>query len=196
MRVIGGIAKRTTLDSLAIEGLRPMLDRVRESLFNILQGEIHDARVLDLFSGTGAIGIEALSRGAASAIFVEKNKQLCGVIKANLEKCGFEELATVITMDVMDMPAQTPPNSSTPAELVFVDPPYAMIEDPNERRDLFSVLEACQESWFGNESLLVLHHLPKPHMLWPCQGLNCFDRRVYGRSQLSFFKPVKESKTK
>jgi 16S rRNA (guanine966-N2)-methyltransferase len=195
MRVIGGIAKRTTLDSLDIEGLRPMLDRVRESLFNILQGEIQDARVLDLFSGTGAIGIEALSRGAASAVFVEKNKQLCGVIKSNLEKCGLEALATVLTMDVMDMPARTPPNASTPAELVFIDPPYAMIEAPNERQDLFSTVEACLGGWFDADSLLVLHHLPRPHMLWPTRRLICFDRRVYGRSQLSFFQPVKEDQT-
>ena len=89
MRVIGGTAKSTPLVSLKGARVRPTLDRVRESLFNQIAGEIAGARLLDLFAGSGAIGIEALSRGAAEVVFVELNSKAQAIIYQNLAKCRF-----------------------------------------------------------------------------------------------------------
>ena len=89
MRVIGGTAKSIPLASLRGARVRPTLDRVRESLFNQIAGEIEGARLLDLFAGSGAVGIEALSRGAAEVVFVELNSRAQAVIYQNLAKCRF-----------------------------------------------------------------------------------------------------------
>lgn len=96
MRVIAGSAKGHTLRVPKVPGLRPTSDRARESLFNVLTPGMDGARVLDVFAGSGALGIEALSRGAAEAAFVERSRRACEVIADNLERCGFSDSATII----------------------------------------------------------------------------------------------------
>lgn len=125
-RVIAGSAKGVRLRAPG-EGTRPLADRVKQTLFAILEPDLEGARVLDLFAGSGAGGIEALSRGAASATFVEKDQGAASVIDANLRATGLAgEAAAIIRWDVVRWLAE--PNVGEQFDVVLVDPPYAEIE--------------------------------------------------------------------
>ena len=127
-RVIAGSAKGIRLRAPGA-GTRPIADRVKQTLFAILEPELDGARVLDLFAGSGAAGIEALSRGAASATFLEKDGGAAAVIDANLTATGLAgPAATVIRWDVMRWLAEAATNAGDPFDLVIVDPPYAETE--------------------------------------------------------------------
>lgn len=123
MRVIGGAARGRSLRSLPGRDIRPTADRVREALFNILQAEVAGGRFLDLFAGTGAVGIEALSRGAAAATFVEQRRRHAALIRRNLEACGLSGRARVLEGDVLALLRRAPVGEE-PYGLVFLDPPY------------------------------------------------------------------------
>jgi 16S rRNA (guanine(966)-N(2))-methyltransferase RsmD len=125
MRIIGGHDRGRRLRAPRGLATRPTADRVRVSLFDVLGPAVADARVLDLFAGTGAVGIEALSRGAARVVFVEKDRAALGALRANLAALGASRAAArVMAGDVLrvlaDLPAQ-----EAPFDLVFLDPPYA-----------------------------------------------------------------------
>jgi len=194
LRVISGSAKGVKLRSLPVCSLRPMLDRVKEALFNIIRGEVDGCRTLDLFSGSGGLGIEALSRGAATCLFVEQDKKLADLVGQNLERCRLSEKAVLLVADFFALPSLPGPQSVLPAGLVFADPPYELVRDPNDRERLFETIEALVPSWIAPQALLVLHHSPLPHAIWPTRLLEDIDRRVYGRSQLSFFRVLEEQK--
>ena len=121
MRVIAGKARRLNLETLPGLDTRPTTDRIKETLFNILQADIPGASFLDLFAGSGAIGIEALSRGAENAVFVDKNPKACACIRRNLE---FTRLAggSVLNMDVIQ--ALRSLEGRAVFDCVFMDPPY------------------------------------------------------------------------
>ncbi|AKE53129.1 16S rRNA (guanine(966)-N(2))-methyltransferase RsmD [Kangiella geojedonensis] len=118
-RVIGGQWKGRKLKFFEVEGLRPSLDRVRETLFNWLQSDIHGARCLDLFAGSGAVGIEALSRGAASVDFVELNKKAARQLESNLGLLG-AEMGSLMHQDAKQFLLQ----EHQPYDIVFLDPPF------------------------------------------------------------------------
>ena len=122
MRVIAGKARSIPLKT--VEGLdtRPTTDRIKETLFNMLQNELADCLFVDLFSGSGGIGIEALSRGARKAIFVEKAPKAVECIKENLKKTKLENEAVVIAADAVSAVYRL--NQSEPADFIFMDPPY------------------------------------------------------------------------
>lgn len=122
MRVIAGSARRIQLKSLEGENTRPTLDRYKETLFNTIQTYVPDSYFIDVFAGTGAIGIEALSRGAARAVFIENNKKALAVINENLEKTHLTENAEVIASDAVSALMRL--ESSGPADVIFIDPPY------------------------------------------------------------------------
>jgi 16S rRNA (guanine(966)-N(2))-methyltransferase RsmD len=187
VRIIAGTARGTKLRALSSNALRPMLDRVKESLFNIIRHDLPGARVLDLFSGTGSLGLEALSRGAAECVFVEQDPRLAGLVEENAESCGLAERCRLVQGDVLALPERQPPSDSGPADLVFVDPPYVMVDDPNSRPELLGALERLEGRWIGRPALLVLHHRPIPHAIWPVRKLLETDKRIYGGSQLTFF---------
>ncbi len=187
MRIISGEARGQTIDTLDIPHLRPMLDRVRENLFNIIQFDVTDARVLDLFSGCGSLGIEALSRGAEACVFVESDGQLVELIEENLRSCGLMDRAYVLRDDVFMLPGRLPPPGHEAADLVLVDPPYERIDAPNKRDEVFETLEGMIGGLIAPDALLILHHRPMPHALWPTDRMKCVDQRVYGNSQLTFF---------
>ena len=127
-RVIAGAAKGIRLRAPG-PGTRPIADRVKQTLFAILEPELAGARVLDLFAGSGAGGIEALSRGAASAVFVEKDQGAAAVIDANLRATGLGgATASVIRWDVVRWLAEATTDAGEPFDLVLVDPPYAETE--------------------------------------------------------------------
>ena len=122
MRVIAGRAR--SLPLLTPEGLdtRPTTDRIRETLFNIIQPRLADSRFLDLFAGSGAIGIEALSRGAREAVFVEKSKRACTCIRRNLASTKFTEEGRLLSLDALQ--ALIMLDGAPAFDLIFMDPPY------------------------------------------------------------------------
>lgn len=122
MRVIAGKARRLPLKTVPGVETRPTTDRIKETLFNILQPGLADCRFLDLFSGSGAIGIEALSRGAAEAVFVEKSPKASACIKENLTFTKLSEDSKLLTMDVLQ--ALRSLEKKGVFDFVFMDPPY------------------------------------------------------------------------
>jgi len=120
LRIIGGDwgGRRLTVPSAG--GLRPTADRNRETLFNWLQGRLEGARVLDLFAGTGALGLEALSRGAAEAVFVERSRRVADGLRASIEALAAGDRARVVTADARRFLAGPP----AAFDLVFLDPPF------------------------------------------------------------------------
>src|SRR5205807_63821 len=123
MRVIAGSLKGRRLTSPSWEGLRPTSDKLRETLFNILAPAIAGARVLDGYAGTGALGIEALSRAAAHVTFVEQDRRAAALIAANLEKCRITESYAIIQATVLQAIDRL---RSEPAfDVILLDPPYA-----------------------------------------------------------------------
>lgn len=119
VRIIGGQWKRTRLPVADRPGLRPTPDRVRETLFNWLGQDLTGWRCVDAFAGTGALGLEALSRGAAHATFIEQDRVALAILRANIAACRAEGAARVIGGD-----ATRPPPAALPCGLVFLDPPY------------------------------------------------------------------------
>jgi 16S rRNA (guanine966-N2)-methyltransferase len=132
MRVIAGIYRSRILKSLKGLALRPTSDRLRETLFNVLAPNLPGSRFVDLFAGTGAIGIEALSRGAAEIIFIENHPPAVTLIRLNLESLGINTGATVLAVDALRGLALLAAriNTGAPAfDHIFLDPPYAAAED-------------------------------------------------------------------
>lgn len=149
MRVIAGKARRTQLKT--VEGLstRPTTDRIKETLFNMLQNQLYDANFLDLFAGSGAIGIEALSRGAKSAVFVENSKAAVQCITSNLQACRMTEQAHVMQMDCIEA-IRSLSRKGYVFDIIFMDPPYGL---EHEKRIL---LELCQTNSITEETLIII----------------------------------------
>ena len=131
MRVISGSARRTNLKTVPGESTRPTTDRIKETLFNMIQGELYDCLFLDLFSGSGAIGIEALSRGARRCYFVEQAKEAVACIRQNLDATHLGQKAVVMDCDVLAAIGRLK-GKEKPFDfifmkfkiLIFMDPPY------------------------------------------------------------------------
>ena len=119
MRVISGFSRGRKLKEPAGFDIRPTSDMVKESIFNIVQFDIEGRRILDLYAGTGQLGIEALSRGAGSAVFIDSKPDAVKLIKENLKLCGFEDMASVFTREALLYLEK-----SEKFDLIFVDPPY------------------------------------------------------------------------
>lgn len=161
---------------------RPTPDRVREALFSIL-GSVEGARVLDLYAGTGALGIEALSRGASQATFVENARPALDALRENLAKLGLAGSATVLAMRVEQAARRMGASGSDRFDLVFADPPYEMVRDGSAPRAIASVIEAgllAEAAW------VVLEHgaLDEAPEL---PGLALQESRRYGDTALSLY---------
>ncbi len=118
MRIIAGKYKGTKLIEFDIHSTRPTLDKVREAIFDVIHFDIPDKDVVDLFAGTGALGIEALSRGAGRVTFVDMNKKACAVVKQNLDKVKYQS-------DVLNMDSLKYLSTTTPHDIYLIDAPYA-----------------------------------------------------------------------
>lgn len=125
MRITGGLSRGRTLLGPKGRRIRPTADRVREAMFNILGQELSEFRVLDLFSGTGSLGLEALSRGAAQAVFIDNLDESIALIKKNIGRLGYVPWSRVLNMDLGKGIPWEHPSLSGPFDLVFLDPPYA-----------------------------------------------------------------------
>ena len=133
MRVITGNAKGVRLEAPAGEETRPTAERCKEAMFSMIQFEVEGRRVLDLFAGSGQLGIEALSRGARSAVFVDRSKAAAAVIRANLEKTKLAAQATLLNTDHLSF-LRHPHGEKF--DLVLLDPPYALGAIPTVLREL------------------------------------------------------------
>lgn len=125
MRVIAGTARRLKLETPAGRHTRPTSDKIKETLFNMIQQDLYDARFLDLFSGSGGIAVEALSRGAAEAVMVDNDREALRCIRANLAHTHFEEQARVMAMDVIQALRRLDQQGKA-FDIIFMDPPYSM----------------------------------------------------------------------
>lgn len=123
MRVIAGTARRLQLVTPSGKHTRPTSDKIKETLFNILQAEVPGARFLDLFSGSGGIGIEALSRGALEAVMVDNDREAVRCIKENIHHTHFTQVSQVMAMDVLQALRRLE-LTGRPFDIVFMDPPY------------------------------------------------------------------------
>lgn len=156
MRVIAGSAKSMPLKTIAGMETRPTTDRIKETLFNMLQPHLCESRFLDLFAGSGGIGIEALSRGADYCAFVEKNRKAAAVIRENLRFTKLEERGQIYTGDVVQVLAQL--EGEEPFDCIFMDPPYQkelekqvleVLKDASYvTKDTLIVVEASLETGF------------------------------------------------
>lgn len=148
MRVIAGSARRVQLQTPAGMETRPTTDRIKETLFNMLQPYLCDCHFLDLFSGSGAIGIEALSRGAEQAVFVEMGQEPLRCIKNNLKNTKLEGQVKILAMDVMSALQQLN-QKGEPFDVIFMDPPYRL---EWERK----VLEFLLQSKIADEDTMII----------------------------------------
>jgi 16S rRNA (guanine966-N2)-methyltransferase len=147
MRIVGGTLKGRRLQSPRWEGLRPTSDRLRETLFNVLAPRIQGSRVLDGFAGTGAVGIEALSRGAAHVTFVESDRRAIALIEANLAHCGIADRYAIIRVRFAG--TARPPDGGS-FDIIFLDPPYGA----QQLREAFDTAVPLVEE----QTLLVIEH--------------------------------------
>lgn len=174
LRVIAGRFKGRRLSTPAWEGLRPTSDRLRETLFDILGVRVAGARVLDVFAGTGAIGIEALSRGAAHVTFVESDRRAVALIAQNLHRCAIGDGYTV--------------RSTRWPEGRRADPPFdiAVLDPPYECTDLEGAVKtAC--AWTSGSGLVVLEHSARRDPPQPAAGWRLVRTLRAGDSALAFY---------
>lgn len=141
LRIVGGDCRGRRLHFPDAGGLRPTADRVRETLFNWLQGEVRGRRALDLFAGSGALGLEALSRGAADAVFVERARPVAQQLRQNIGVLGLQDRARVETLEADCFLAQ---GSDRKFDLVFIDPPFAerLVQGVCERLEASGLLNS------------------------------------------------------
>ncbi len=168
-------------------GTRPVSDRVKESLFDILAGEVMGARFLDLFAGTGSVGIEALSRGAAWATFVDSNGRAVATLTANLEATRLSARADVIRADVFRFLA-TP--AGDPYDLIYIAPPqYAGL--------WLRALQAIDAApaWLAPRGLAIAQMHPKEWSPPQLRNLDATDERRYGSTLLAFFERIESPRT-
>jgi 16S rRNA (guanine966-N2)-methyltransferase len=181
MRIVGGEFKGRKLFSVRGEKTRPTADRTREAIFNILGSRIRGAIVLDLFAGTGAVGLEALSRGAQSAYFIENHQQVFSVLTRNIAACGVATKATALRWNVVKNLKCI--QSIEPAfNLVFMDPPYGrLLVTPT----LSNLHDSC---CLKAKARLVIEHTPSETLSDIPAPFEIFDRRRYGKTLVSFLR--------
>ena len=181
MRVIAGQFKGRRLKAPSWDGLRPTSDKLRETLFNILAPRIEGARVLDGFAGTGAVGIEALSRGAAHVTFIERDRRASAVIESNLALCGLKQGYTIECGDVAAVLRRTRRDAA--CDLVLLDPPYDI--DPDTVTQVLEVAAGRVTA----DGLLVLERASQRDLEVPDTLIRVRDI-TSGDSTLTFFSRV------
>lgn len=181
MRIISGVARGTKLYTLEGENTRPTLDRVKEPLFSIIQNEIKDSLVLDLFSGSGALGLEALSRGAKKAILCDKSYEAIEIIKKNIAKTHLEEKTEVLCMDYKKCLSKL----ENKVDIIFIDPPY-------KYNIAISSLEIIlNNNLLAKDGLIIIETDDEKRELQEIEkikNIKVVNLKVYGRVKLIFLK--------
>jgi 16S rRNA (guanine(966)-N(2))-methyltransferase RsmD len=181
LRIIAGELKGRRLETPDWAGLRPTSDRLRETLFNVLAPSVRGARVLDGFAGTGAVGIEALSRGAAHVTFVERDPRAVRLIQGNLSRCGVNDRYAIIRAGFADASAKLDEGW----DIVFLDPPYGQAE-------LDGALAAA-EPLVGRSGILVVEHATRDRPPAHAGSLTLTRTLVAGDSALAFYRAAQNS---
>lgn len=179
LRVIAGKAKGRKLKAVPGDTTRPITDRTKESLFNILATDVVDANWWDLFGGTGAVGIEALSRGAAFVRFSDLNRAPIETMKFNVEHCGFKLQAEIRRADAFSYLSAAPDRRF---EYIYIAPP--------QYQDMWmKALELLDENigWLSDDGWAIAQIDPKEHRELALENLEEFDRRKYGTTLLAFY---------
>jgi 16S rRNA (guanine966-N2)-methyltransferase len=182
MRVISGKFKGHKLAEFNAQHIRPTTDRVKETLFNKLMGQIEGARILDLFSGTGNLAIECISRDAAWVDLVENHKQSLSIIRQNLDKLKIHHGCKIAPVDVF---RYLETYVGPPYDVILADPPFTQMW----AHDL--ALRIGESSRLGERFCLIIEASSKERMDENYPGLNRLDRRVFGDKHLNFFEKVK-----
>ncbi len=190
MRITGGTLRSRQLQAPRGQSTRPTSDRVREALFGILgsAGVLPGARVLDLYAGTGALALEALSRGAAHATLVESSREALDVLRANVASLGLQSLAQVVAGDVRGFVTRIARTANAPPfDLVLADPPWALVDVSGPGRPVNVLASLAQSGALSDHALVVLEHATRS--LPPeIEGLTRTDTRRYGDTALTFYK--------
>lgn len=179
VRVISGSARGLKLNTPGDDRVRPTTDRVKESMFNIVQDWVYDSQVLDLFAGSGALGIEALSRGASQAVFCDNSLDSIKIIKSNIEKARVVDRSQIVSGDfkrcLRDMEAK---NQSF--DMIFVDPPYyeGLFEE------VLDTIRSCKI--LKKDGIVIVEHDAK-RPIGQVEGLEAYKEKKYGITMLTFY---------
>lgn len=181
MRIVGGSARGTSLASPKSDAVRPTSDRIRQAIFNILEHGIDDfslagLRVLDLFAGSGALGLEALSRGAGFAVFIDEDVSARGTIRDNVERARMIGRSRISRRDAAQL---GPVGKSNAFDLIFADPPYA------QGLGTAAIASAATGGWLRPDALLVVEEAKGAEFVWP-QAVISVDERKYGDTIIRF----------
>jgi len=183
LRIVAGKFRGRALASPKTQAVRPTSDRLREAVFNVLShaydDPLRDARVLDLFAGTGALAIEALSRGAAFALFVDDSAEARGLIRANVDALGLGGTSRLFRRDATKL---GPISGMPPFSMVFCDPPYGkgLAEQ--------ALASARAGGWLTSDALVVVEEASDANFTWPA-GFTAYEQRSYGETTVYFGGP-------
>lgn len=217
MRVISGTAKGTSLIAVEGDNTRPILDHIKEALFSIISNSVVDANFIDLFAGTGGIGIEALSRGAANCLFVDNDYRAVQTIKTNLEKSRLLDNSAIIKSDVLSVDNNSTfneylvlnnretINSGSDAvecggvdhkskgfqfDVVMVGTPYILVKNEDSRILLFEFFKRfVEKELISSDGMFVFQHGKAVFDIPSEYKVEIFDTRTYGKTQLTFLRP-------
>jgi 16S rRNA (guanine966-N2)-methyltransferase len=179
LRVIAGKAHGHKLRSVPGQVTRPITDRTKEALFNIIGADIVDAEMLDLFAGTGSVGIEALSRGASFVRFIDRNRQAIATIRVNLQSTGLKDGAEVLCMDAFSL-LERPPDRAY--HYIYIAPPQYQ-----ELWDRALNLLDRNASWLAEDAWVIVQIHPVEYKAFRSINLVEFDKRKYGSTLLIFY---------
>ena len=185
MRIVGGRLRGSALRAPAGPDVRPTADRVRESVFNVLAHgirlDLEGTTVIDVFAGSGALGLEAMSRGAAHGVFIDDSNAALGAIRKNAGPLGLGRRIILLRLDARRLPPP-PLAARTPAGLVFLDPPYDSGLVPAALGGLLA------KGWLADDAVCVAEVAAK-EPLDPPKGFRAIDERAYGRARVVFLAP-------
>ncbi len=189
IRIVGGSLKGRRISTLSGRATRPTSDRVREALFDLLGARVEGSEVLDLFAGSGALGLEALSRGGVQTVLVESSAAACRIIRKNIERLGLSDRAEVFARDYA-VALKKLGRDDRRFDLVLADPPYAALTafPPPRRRGMEKILcrlDSCDTVRAGG--IFILEHFIKSGELILPEGWRKLRRLHYGQTALTFY---------
>jgi len=187
MRIVAGRLRGKKIHAPIDQSIRPTSDRVREALFNILSSRLEDGfegkKVLDLFAGTGALGLEALSRGVQMVAFVDNGAQARGLIRSNIEKFGLGGQSKLLKRDATNLGTA---QKFEPFDLVFLDPPYGL--EMGEK----ALKSSMAGNWFAEGAIIVFEEKKGVEVIIP-DGFVLLDKRDYGTSTIRFLRVLSKA---
>ena len=181
MRIIAGKRKGLIIKSIEEDSTRPTKDMVREALFSILMNQVVDSRFLDLFAGSGAIGMEALSRGASAALFVDSNPKCIKVIKENLKKANFEENAEVYEAD-FQVALKKLNEKKKQFDLIYIDPPY------HQNMGMIAINKISEYDMLHEDGIIVFESDTDEEVPDEIGKFERYNYKRYGRNRLNLFR--------